>query len=129
MKKVKFIFIFFLILLSFVFSGEFFQNYLNSFTSQFYYIDISEDRDFTQPEIQAEVSRVSEKYNIDFFTVQRINESSHSCVSTVYCSKKAQDRLKKEYACGKALSSNQFIIDHNEELADLAVQANLFWPI
>ncbi len=98
MKKVKFIFIFFLILLSFVFSGEFFQNYLNSFTSQFYYIDISEDRDFTQPEIQAELTQVSEKYNIDFFAVQRINESSHSCVSTVYCSKKAQDRLKKEYA-------------------------------
>lgn len=98
MKKVKFIFLFFLILLSFVFSGEFFQNYLNSFTSQFYYIDISDNQYFTQPEIQAKVSQVSEKNNIDFFAVQKINESSHSCVSTVYCSKKAQDRLKKEYA-------------------------------
>lgn len=39
------------------------------------------------------------------------------------------EKVEFEYACGKALSSNQFIIDHNEELADLAVQANLFWPI
>lgn len=39
------------------------------------------------------------------------------------------EKVEFEYACGKALSPNQFIIDHNEELADLAVQANLFWPI
>ncbi len=39
------------------------------------------------------------------------------------------EKVEFEYACGKALSSDQFIIDHNEELADLAVQANLFWPI
>lgn len=39
------------------------------------------------------------------------------------------EKVEFEYICGKALSTNQFIIDHNEEIADLAAQANLFWPI
>lgn len=115
MKKIKFIFIFFLMLLSFIFSGEFFQYYLNTYTSQFSYIDITEDEMNSQAEIQNDISRLAEKYNIEVLQTERKNGSGRATSLTVYSTDEAFEKLKTEYSVApniyKALFSGTTKVD------------------
>ena len=115
MKKIKFIFIFFLMLLSFIFSGEFFQYYLNTYTSQFSYIDITENEMNSQAEIQNDISHLAEKYNIEVLQTERKNGSGRATSLTVYSTDEAFEKLKTEYSVSpniyKALFSGTTKVD------------------
>lgn len=115
MKKIKFIFIFFLMLLSFIFSGEFFQYYLNTYTSQFSYIDITENEMNSQAEIQNNIYHLAEKYNIEVLQTERKNGSGRATSLTVYSTDEAFEKLKTEYSVSpniyKALFSGTTKVD------------------
>ena len=115
MKKIKFIFIFFLMLLSFIFSGEFFQYYLNTYTSQFSYIDITENEMNSQAEIQNNIYHLAEKYNIKVLQTERKNGSGRATSLTVYSTDEAFEKLKTEYSVSpniyKALFSGTTKVD------------------
>lgn len=98
MKKIKFIFIFFLILLSFIFGGEFFQYYLNTYTSQFNYIDISEDEINSQAEIQNKIAGLAEKYNVKVFKSERKSGPGRITYLTVYSTDEVFEKLKTNYS-------------------------------
>lgn len=115
MKKIKFIFIFFLMLLSFIFSGEFFQYYLNTYTSQFSYIDITENEMNSQAEIQNNICHLAEKYNIEVLQTERKNGSGRATSLTIYSTDEAFEKLKTEYSVSpniyKALFSGTTKVD------------------
>lgn len=102
-------------LLSFIFSGEFFQYYLNTYTSQFSYIDITEDEMNSQAEIQNDISRLAEKYNIEVLQTERKNGSGRATSLTVYSTDEAFEKLKTEYSVApniyKALFSGTTKVD------------------
>lgn len=98
MKNVKFIFIFFLILLSFIFSGEFFQYYLSTYTSELCYIDISESEEYTQAQIQDGVFTLASKHGVDVFNTVKTNKSGRQFSVTVYGTPDVFDKLKNEYS-------------------------------
>lgn len=97
MKKVKFMSMLFLILIVFIFSGEFFQYYLNTYTSEFCYIDISEDEEYSQDEIQNKVFQIASKYGIDVFKTEKVNKQDGQFFIIVYGTKDVFDKLNNEY--------------------------------
>lgn len=98
MKKVKFIFIFFLIWLLFIFSGEFFQYYLSIYTSQVCYIDISESEEYTQAEIMDGVFTLASKHGVDVFNTVKTSKSGRQFSVAVYGTSDVFDKLKNEYS-------------------------------
>lgn len=108
MKKVKFIFMFFLILLSLIFSGEFFQYYLNTYTSQFNYIDITENESFSQIEIQDNVFQFASRYNVEVLRTKKTNSSGRMSVVNVYSTDKTLNKLKSEYSLSPGLYNSVF---------------------
>lgn len=102
-------------LLSFIFSGEFFQYYLNTYTSQFSYIDITENEMNSQAEIQNDISHLAEKYNIEVLQTERKNGSGRATSLTVYSTDEAFEKLKTEYSVSpniyKALFSGTTKVD------------------
>lgn len=108
MKKVKFIFIFFLILLSFIFSGEFFQYYLNTYTSQFSYIDITENERYTQLEIQNNVFQMASRYNVAVLKTEKINNSEKISYIKVYLTDELSDKLKNKFSVMPGLYDSFF---------------------
>lgn len=118
MKKIKFIFIFFLMLLSFIFSGEFFQYYLNTYTSQFSYIDITENEMNSQAEIQNEIYHLAEKYNIEVLQTERKNGSGRAISLTVYSTDEAFEKLKTEYSVSPNIYKALFLGTTKVDFAD-----------
>lgn len=102
-------------LLSFIFSGEFFQYYLNTYTSQFSYIDITENEMNSQAEIQNNIYHLAEKYNIEVLQTERKNGSGRATSLTVYSTDEAFEKLKTEYSVSpniyKALFSGTTKVD------------------
>lgn len=102
-------------LLSFIFSGEFFQYYLNTYTSQFSYIDITENEMNSQAEIQNNIYHLAEKYNIKVLQTERKNGSGRATSLTVYSTDEAFEKLKTEYSVSpniyKALFSGTTKVD------------------
>lgn len=102
-------------LLSFIFSGEFFQYYLNTYTSQFSYIDITENEMNSQAEIQNNIYHLAEKYNIEVLQTERKNGSGRATSLTVYSTEEAFEKLKTEYSVSpniyKALFSGTTKVD------------------
>lgn len=118
MKKIKFIFIFFLMLLSFIFSGEFFQYYLNTYTSQFSYIDITENEMNSQAEIQNNIYHLAEKYNIEVLQTERKNGSGRATSLTVYSTDEAFEKLKTEYSVSPNIYKALFLGTTKVDFAD-----------
>lgn len=118
MKKIKFIFIFFLMLLSFIFSGEFFQYYLNTYTSQFSYIDITENEMNSQAEIQNDIYHLAEKYNIEVLQTERKNGSGRATSLTVYSTDEAFEKLKTEYSVSPNIYKALFLGTTKVDFAD-----------
>lgn len=118
MKKIKFIFIFFLMLLSFIFSGEFFQYYLNTYTSQFSYIDITENEMKSQAEIQNNIYHLAEKYNIEVLQTERKNGSGRATSLTVYSTDEAFEKLKTEYSVSPNIYKALFLGTTKVDFAD-----------
>lgn len=98
MKKVKFIFLFFLVLLFFIFSGEFYQYYLSAYTAELCYIDISESEGYTQAQIQDGVFGLASKYGADVFHTVKTSKSGRQFSVTVYGTPAVFDKLKNAYS-------------------------------
>lgn len=105
-------------LLSFIFSGEFFQYYLNTYTSQFSYIDITENEMNSQAEIQNEIYHLAEKYNIEVLQTERKNGSGRAISLTVYSTDEAFEKLKTEYSVSPNIYKALFLGTTKVDFAD-----------
>lgn len=105
-------------LLSFIFSGEFFQYYLNTYTSQFSYIDITENEMNSQAEIQNNIYHLAEKYNIEVLQTERKNGSGRATSLTVYSTDEAFEKLKTEYSVSPNIYKALFLGTTKVDFAD-----------
>lgn len=105
-------------LLSFIFSGEFFQYYLNTYTSQFSYIDITENEMKSQAEIQNNIYHLAEKYNIEVLQTERKNGSGRATSLTVYSTDEAFEKLKTEYSVSPNIYKALFLGTTKVDFAD-----------
>lgn len=98
MKKVKYFILFFLMLLSTLFSGELYQKYLGTYTDQFYYFDISAKIENGEKERALRcLQELSEKNDTPVFVVLKKTESSFSETETIYSTAAASKMLNEKY--------------------------------
>lgn len=90
MKYVKFFITLIIILFCFTLNSELYQSHLQSFSNQYYYIEIeNDDRDFTCSLAES----TAKKYNQNVFCVERKNIDAFHSEVTVYASPNTEKKV------------------------------------
>lgn len=97
MKAVKLIISFFVILLAFVLGGEAFQNYIGTYTNQFYYFDIVCRESEAREEVCSMLENLAEKNHAAVFASQKTVNSVLSYKTVVYASESEKNLLESVY--------------------------------
>ena len=93
MRQIKYILTLLLLLFSFALSGELYQSHLQNFTNDFYYIDIDK-KDID--EVYSVLITVTEKYNVEVFTIDRNDITAYSTELTIYTTSTSRGILKNK---------------------------------
>lgn len=95
MKKVKYILSIFIILICFILGGELFQNYVGSFSNQFYYFDLYNIDN--REEVFRLLSEISDENDVGIFTVNNQTIDTLNYKSDIMLAEKASSILKSKY--------------------------------
>ena len=126
MRKVKWVLSLFFFLLCFLLSSEMYQNYLHSFTNQFYYIDVETEN---RESLYNALLEISNKMHIPVFSVTNHTKNYDSACLTFFINNDDFEILSKKYNVEtrtyQSLFSGKTIVDR-KMLSEIVSQSNLY---
>lgn len=106
MKKIKFVIVFFLIILATMMSSEFYQLYLSDFAGQFCYFSVFEEDN--RHELFDLLSKIADENNMEVFALSSsTSTATQSCIS-IYASADFQNQLSEVYNIDEGLHKSFF---------------------
>jgi hypothetical protein len=131
MKRVKWIISIFIVLICLVTGSELFQNYISTFSNQFYYFNLSTSD--KREQVYNLLIQSSEEYNMGVFAVERRSESPYRYKIVIYADEKARSILSSDCDVSEGLKSSFFsgsteitFRDFSEMIDDVSIERFYF---
>lgn len=105
MKTVKYVMSVIVIIFCFVLGSELYQSYLQTFSNQFYFIDIENEDRYA---IYSAVISAAERYNKDVFAVERKDIDAFHSQIKIYAPAASQQKLGSTYSIKGGVANSFF---------------------
>lgn len=95
MKRIKWCVGILMISLALMLGSELYQNYLKTFTNQFYYFEVNEP--MLKEEACEKVEEIAKQNNVGVFAVSIFTDTAFSCEVKIYTTEEAKETFEKYY--------------------------------
>lgn len=97
MKKARYLLIFILFCLAFLFTGEMYIGYLNNFGTQFYETTMYIQPGISKEEMTCDIEREAAAHGVDVFVIERVFHSNLEEELIFYGTKGTKEYIKEQY--------------------------------